>query len=322
MGKETIYILIFFCVVALLLLGAAALVGWVCRVALKLQHNYGLYVGYALAGITLYVCAYGCTVGFTQVRVTRVEMEFEDLPVAFDGYRIVHITDAHLGSFKGGRRKLFARDVDTILAQSADMIVFTGDLQNHAPSELGAFAGELARLKATDGVFAVLGNHDYGYPKTRTSPREVRKAEEAAGWTTLVNQHAVVRRGSDRIVIAGMDNDGDGKHFPRRGDMAKTLEGTSEDDFIVVLEHDPTSWRRNILKNSHAQLTLSGHTHAMQFGVCGWSPSEWVYEESWGAYSEGGRRLFVSTGVGGVLPFRFGMPREIAVVTLRRAVGD
>ena len=139
------------------------------------------------------------------------------------------------------------------------------------------------------------------------------------GWQLLLNSHAVIRRGADSIVIAGMENDGNGTHFPQLGDIEKTLEGVTGNTFVVMLQHDPTSWQRKILPLSHVQLTLSGHTHAMQFSLFGWSPSSLIYRENNGSYTtDEGRAINVSSGLGGFIPFRFGVPGEIVVITLKK----
>lgn len=204
------------------------------------------------------------------------------------------------------------------------MVVFTGDLQNMQPGEVLPHEQTLARLHARDGVYSVLGNHDYAQyihadeaVKT-ANVRYIRESQRRMGWTLLDNAHRVIRRGADSIVIAGMENDGDGRHFPQKGDIARTLHGVSDSSFVVMLQHDPTSWRRKILPQSGAQLTLSGHTHAMQFCLFGWSPSSLIYSEWGGMFYEGNRAINVSTGLGGFIPFRFGVPGEIVVITLKR----
>ena len=135
------------------------------------------------------------------------------------------------------------------------------------------------------------------------------------GWTVLLNDHRTIQRDKTHIVIAGMENDGDGIRFPQKGDIAKTLSDTN--GFTILLEHDPSSWRRKIIPDGRAQLTLSGHTHAMQFKLGSWSPLALLGKEWNGWYNEGSQSLFVTSGLGGLIPFRFGAPGEIAVITLR-----
>lgn len=299
-------------------------IGWVVKKMIRRKANYGNIVGVVMVVLNWYVLFYGSFVGFDQITVREMTYESAELPEAFDGYRIVQFSDAHVGTYIGGREHLLSAVVDTINAQSPDMVVFAGDLQNREPQEIRPFVDVLGGIKAKDGVFSVIGNHDYAdyieaTPDIKAeNEKETRELERKMGWRLLVNEHEVVRRGADSIVIAGLDNDGDGKKFPQRGDVRKALEGVSDSAFVVMAEHDPTCWRRKILPESRAQLTLSGHTHAMQFMIGNWSPASFVYKEWGGLFSEGTRALIVSTGIGGFIPFRFGVPGEIVVITMRR----
>ena len=299
-------------------------IGWGVKKMLRRKANYGNIVGVVMVVLNWYVLFYGSFVGFDQITVREMTYESAELPESFDGYRIVQFSDAHVGTYIGGREHLLRAVVDTINAQSPDMVVFAGDLQNREPQEIRPFVDVLGGIKAKDGVFSVIGNHDYSdyieaTPDIKAeNEQETRELERKMGWRLLVNEHEVVRRGTDSIVIAGLDNDGDGKKFPQRGDVRKALEGVSDSAFVVMAEHDPTCWRRKILPESRAQLTLSGHTHAMQFMIGNWSPASFVYKEWGGLFSEGARALIVSTGIGGFIPFRFGVPGEIVVITMRR----
>ena len=299
-------------------------IGWGVKKMIRRKANYGNIVGVVMVVLNWYVLFYGSFVGFDQITVREMTYESAELPKAFDGYRIVQFSDAHVGTYIGGREHLLSAVVDTINAQSPDMVVFSGDLQNREPQEIRPFVDVLGGIKAKDGVFSVIGNHDYAdyieaTPDIKAeNEKETRELERKMGWRLLVNEHEVVRRGTDSIVIAGLDNDGDGKKFPQRGDVRKALEGVSDSAFVVMAEHDPTCWRRKILPESRAQLTLSGHTHAMQFMIGNWSPASFVYKEWGGLFSEGARALIVSTGIGGFIPFRFGVPGEIVVITMRR----
>ena len=269
---------------------------------------------------------YGFLFGFQQFEVRHVEFASADLPEAFDGYRIVQFSDAHVGSMTGSRQWMLQRAVDSINAQHADAIVFTGDMQNIWPDELTQQSSYFRQLKAKDGVFAVLGNHDYDVyqncdeeEKTRNCAKTV-KALRNMGFDLLLNEHRIVRRDSDSIVIAGMENWGTKKRMPRKGDVIKTLTGItiSPSPFIVMLQHDPSCWREKILPECNAQLTLSGHTHGGQISMFGWSPVAMSYSEWGGMTYEGARAIFVSTGLGALIPFRFGLPGEIVVITLRK----
>ena len=299
-------------------------IGWGVKKMIRRKANYGNIVGVVMVVLNWYVLFYGSFVGFDQITVREMTYESAELPESFDGYRIVQFSDAHVGTYIGGREHLLRAVVDTINAQSPDMVVFAGDLQNREPQEIRPFVDVLGGIKAKDGVFSVIGNHDYADYIEATpdikeeNEKETRELERKMGWRLLVNEHEVVRRGADSIVIAGLDNDGDGKKFPQRGDVRKALEGVSDRAFVVMAEHDPTCWRRKILPESRAQLTLSGHTHAMQFMIGNWSPASFVYKEWGGVFYEGARALIVSTGIGGFIPFRFGVPGEIVVITMRR----
>ena len=295
---------------------------FLCRLRKK-RRNWGNLVGLVLSLILIYIFVYGSTFGIRKLNVKHVDVTFKDLPASFDGYRIVHWSDAHVGSYLKSRRPILERAVDSIRAQQADMVVFTGDLQNIQPSELYPFIGLFRSIKAKDGVYSVLGNHDYsGYIHADAAvkvanERETISRQRQCGWTVLLNENRPIYRGSDSIVIAGGENDGLPPH-PMRGDIHQTLRGVGDDAFVVMLQHDPSAWRRHILPESKAQLTLSGHTHGGQISVLGIRPSKFKYPEDWGLYHEGDRFLYVTAGLGGLVPFRFGVPAEIVVITLHR----
>ncbi|MBO4810009.1 MAG: metallophosphoesterase [Prevotella sp.] len=270
------------------------------------------------------VFLWGTYVGFGQLEVVHLEFASRDLPEAFDGYRIVHFGDAHVGSYTGSREAILQRAVDSINAQNADLVVFTGDLQNKEPDEILAAKPILSRIKAPDGVVSILGNHDYtmytGLTDAiaiGTNQGNTEGYQTDMGWRLLMNSRFRIRRDSASIVIAGLENDGEGR-FPQLGNISSALYGVSRNEFVVMLEHDPTAWRRKILPHCHAQLTLSGHTHGGQFSLFGLSPAMFMYKEYQGMYYAGDRALYVTKGLGGVIPFRFGVKPEIAVITLRR----
>lgn len=300
-----------------------SLIGLGVRRLCHVKGNYGNVIGILLVIAIWYILFYGSFVGFNEVAVRNVTYESSAIPQRFDGYRIVQFSDAHVGTYGLSRQHILKEFVDTINAQRADLIVFTGDLQNREPSELLPHFDILSSLKARDGVISILGNHDYAKylmaddAVKEANEKETQRLERQMGWHLLLNEHKCVYRGNDSIVIAGMENDGDGNKFPQKGDTKATLKGTSPSDFIIMLEHDPSSWRRKILPETTAQLTLSGHTHAMQFELFGWSPASFVYTEWGGMFYEGERAINVSTGMGGFLPFRFGVPGEIVIITLK-----
>ena len=297
--------------------------GWAhCRFH-HTKNNWANLVGLVLALVVDAYVIYGATIGFKKFEVRHEDYYSADLPAAFDGYKIVHFSDAHVGTYGTVYASVLEKAIDSINAQQADMVVFTGDLQNMEPKEIYPFMPTLSRITAKDGVFSVLGNHDYsGYIKADrntkiANERELISLERQMGWDLLLNGNCVIRRGNDSIVIAGMENDG-GKRFPQKGDVKRTIAGIKGNAFVIMLEHDPTSWRKKILPQSNAQLTLSGHTHAGQMAVFGHSPAEINYKEWFGMYHEGNRAINVTAGMGGFIPFRLGVSNEIVVITLHR----
>lgn len=297
-----------------------SLAGRLARRMLKLRRNWGNYVGLVLVLAELYILFHGTMVDTDRLNVRQVTIEFDDLPKAFDGYRIAQFTDVHLGSMKD---ELMLRAVTAIDDMRPDLIVFTGDIQNMGPDELPRFAQTLKRLKAKDGVMSVLGNHDYSRyvnlppDEALRNERMTRDFETSVGWQLLLNDNRIVRRGSDSIVIAGGENDGR-PPFPAKADLKKAMRGIHAKSFVVMLQHDPSAWRRHILPLTNAQLTLSGHTHGGQISLFGLRPTELVGKEDDGLYVEGKRKLFVSTGLGGFVPFRFYMNPEVVEITLKK----
>ena len=287
----------------------------------KKAKNYGNLTGMVATVMIWYVVIYGSFIGFNKLEINNYTYVSPEIPKAFDGYKIVMFSDAHVGTMTGKRQWMVKRLTDSINAQHPDMIVFTGDLQNIKPQELKEHRETLSSLMAKDGVYSVLGNHDYDKYMHPTDERETRVCKETIaqersyGWNLLLNEHRTIQRNGQKITIAGMENDGDGKRFPQRGDIKKTLKGVS--GFVVILEHDPSSWRRRIIPDGRAELTLSGHTHAMQFKIFGWSPMKLLGKEWNGWYKEGEQSLFITAGAGALIPFRFGATSEIAVIELR-----
>ena len=286
--------------------------------------------GFRIIGMTLSIMAagilcFGYFVGRHYYVVHQQTFYFPDLPKEFDGYRIAQFSDMHIGTFRDGNEADVRKIVNLINQQKCDAILFTGDLVNHQSAELDGFRRDLSLLKAPDGVFAVMGNHDYSlyikYPNEKDRANDVEELQHrirSYGWTLLLNDHRVIRRGEDSIIIAGIENDGR-PPFPSYGDLKKAMKGVKSGSFTVLMSHDPTSWQRKILPQTDIQLTLSGHTHAGQLKVFGWSPVAPVYTEWSGAYSNGSQIINVSDGIGAVMfPFRFGAWPEVNVITLHR----
>lgn len=264
----------------------------------------------------------GIIFGSGRYEVNEVELTFENLPESFDGYRIVHISDIHALSFEYRTEEL-QEVVEQINSMNPDLVVFTGDLMTTEPEEIDVIAPVLSRLSAVDGVISILGNHDYGIYGDQNRPAEERlgkviQKEKDMGWTLLLDQHKVIRRGKDSIAVVGVENTTSSPHFPSKGNLKAASAGT-EGMFRILLSHDPLHWRDEVIGQDYP-LTLSGHTHAMQLSIFGWSPSSFVFPEYKGLYSENGQHLYVNIGLGETLfPLRIGAWAEITVITLRRS---
>ncbi|MBQ9185233.1 MAG: metallophosphoesterase [Bacteroidales bacterium] len=279
----------------------------------------GRRISLVLSASVLLICVYGMAIGFHKLTIVKEIIECETLPESFDGYRIVHLSDLHLGSYTKSS-KFVGRVVDSVLALRPDLIVFTGDLVNTDAAEAEPFVKELSRLKAPDGVYAVSGNHDYGFDKSKVDEAFSQFCDivNRAGWTILNNSNSVIRHGADSIYVLGVENTSK-SFFISRGDLGKALEGTQDGDFKILLTHDPNHWRAEVLPATDIALTLSGHTHAMQLKVFGLSPAALIFKEWSGKYtSEDGRSLYVSEGIGGIFPFRLGSYPQIAELTLKK----
>ena len=281
------------------------------------------YVAVAATALTLCVAVYGCTFGRQQLTIKEQEIVSEDIPEGFDGYRIVQISDLHVGTFSKSTT-FVSRVVKQVNALQPDMIVFTGDLVNIRATELEPFCRDLAQLKAQDGVFSILGNHDYGGYGHYSVPDgkqknldSLRTKERSLGWNLLEDEHRLIRREGDSLAVIGVGDIGV-PPFPHKGDLQKALRGLDASTYKILLSHDPSHWRWEVIPRSNVQLTLSGHTHAMQFKVGSFSPVKWLYREWGGLYEEGKQKLFVSIGLGGTIPFRLGAKPEIVVLTLKK----
>ena len=302
-------------------------VGWLVA---RLLHHALAWRPFLVAGLALVVLwwglyAYGHWIGRFRFEVKKVELGSSRLPSSFDGYRIVQISDLHADGWKGHARRL-QEIADTINALKPDLIVFTGDLVSFDFRELFDLWQPLASLRARDGVLSVLGNHDYDPYARNISPERrdslvrllVSYQEEQLGWRVLMNSNTLVRRGSDSLAIVGVENQSCGPHRPiRRGRLADAMKGT-DGMFRVLLSHDPSHWRAEVLGRTDIDLTLSGHTHAMQCRILGFTPSRFIYPECDGLYREGDQSLYVNIGLGGTMPMRIGATPEVTLITLRR----
>ena len=292
------------------------------------KRRWAALCAFVVAALVFGVMWWGAIVTPGTLEVREVELEFDRLPQAFDGYRIVQWSDAHLGTY-GGRRAIVERQIETINSLHPDMICFTGDLVSRETSEALPYRDLLASLHAPDGVFSVLGNHDYDNYVTWDDEQAKladRKAlcdlQTEAGWRLLNDDYALIKRGDAQLVLIGTENFGD-RVGEKRGSLVRAYGGLNDQNFKIQLQHNPYAWRANTLTNSNIDLMLAGHTHAWQFmiklGDWRWSPASMHYPEWGGAYNEGGRWLYVNIGTGMVgPPMRIGATPEITVITLKK----
>lgn len=283
--------------------------------------------GLIISIITFIILWWGALVNRFDIRIKEQNVTIPNLPEQFDGYRIVQISDLHTGTF--GRDTAFVAElVDEINALHPDLIVFTGDIVNSVSTELEPHLSPLSRLSAPDGVISILGNHDYGdysvWPDeaSKTSNLDhLKSLQRAMGWNLLLNDHTFIHHGGDSIAVIGVENIGD-PPFRRYGDLNASYPDLNDNVTKILLTHNPAHWTRYIAENhdSNIALTLSGHTHAMQFEVAGHSPAVWRYPTWGGLYKAAttDKQIYVNIGAGTVgLPARIGANPEITILTLK-----
>ena len=282
----------------------------------------GLGLGSSLFGTLLY--------GFSNkynYQIKNVQLSFNNLPNAFKGFKIVHISDIHSGSFND--TKAVEHGVDMILKQNADLILFTGDLVNDRHTEILEYIPVFKKITSPNGVYSTLGNHDYGdYVKwnSETAKKEnlekLKDAHKNLGWRLLMNEHVILEKGEDKIALIGIENWGAKARFPKYGKLDKAYAGAENYPFKILMSHDPSHWDAEVKpKYPSIDLMLSGHTHGMQFGVelpfFKFSPVQWVYKQWAGLYEEGNQKLYVNRGFGFIgYPGRVGILPEITVIEL------
>lgn len=289
---------------------------------------YLIEFGMALAGLSCLLFIYGILRGKYAYRVIKHTLYYDDLPSAFDNFTILQISDIHAGSF--GNKKAVKKGVDLIRAQKADLFVFTGDLVNNKASEILPWIELFSKIKAPFGQFSILGNHDYGdyirWPDQLTKQRNLQALKNyhvELGYRLLIDEHVVLRKEDQEIILAGVENWGIG--FGERGDLTRALKGVNNDAFKILLSHDPTHWETIVKKySSKVHLTLSGHTHGMQVGLealgIKWSPVKYRYPHWAGIARFNGRFININRGFG-FLGFsgRVGIWPEISLITLRKS---
>lgn len=286
-------------------------------------------IALGIASIPFGALLYGMYKGKYNFKVLKYELEFEDLPDSFEGYRITQISDIHSGSFDD--RKMIEYGVDLINKQKSDVLLFTGDMVNNMTTEMLPWVDLFTSLKAKDGKYSVLGNHDYGdyipwdtEEEKRQNLEDLKSLQKQMGFDLLLNEHRYLQKGTDKIALVGVENWGKGG-FKKAGDLKKAASQINQNDFKILMSHDPSHWELEVIKDPyHYHLTLSGHTHGMQFGIeipgwIKWSPVKWRYPYWAGIYKEMGQFINVNRGFGFLgYPGRVGIWPEITVITLRK----
>ena len=280
-------------------------------------------IGLGIALLAMAYLIFGATEGKRYFQVKETTIESKDVPQGFDGYRIVQLSDMHVGSWNGNTQAM-EKAVSIINDLQPDLIVFTGDLVNNLASELDNFIPVFSKLKAKDGVYSVLGNHDYSTYIHWENPEDqkeelvrLKQKQAEMGWTMLNNRHVKLYNQNDSIALIGVENSGR-PPFPDYAKLSEAMQGT-EGMFQILLSHDPTHWRREVLPQTDIELMLAGHTHAMQTKIFGFTPAQFIYEENDGLYQEGEQMLYVNIGLGHLLyPMRLGAWPEITLLTLRK----
>lgn len=286
-------------------------------------------IALAIAAIPFTSLLYGMTKGKYNFKVIHQPLFYPDLPDDFDGFKITQISDVHSGSFDNEEKIRYA--IDLINQQESDLMLFTGDIVNTHAKEMHPWIDIFKGIKPyTYGKYSVLGNHDYGeyvtWPSQKDKDENFQAIKDLYGqidFKLLLNEHTKIKKGNSEIVLVGVENWG--KNFKQAGDLNKASEGLTKDDFKILMSHDPSHWEYEVKNHEkHFQLTLSGHTHGLQFGieipgVFKWSPVEYVYKQWAGLYENLGRYIYVNRGFGfHAYPGRVGIMPEITVFELKK----
>ena len=260
-------------------------------------------------------------------RVRRLRLAFDNLPASFKGLRIVQISDIHSGSLKDPAA--VRRGIDMVMAEKADLILFTGDLVNDIAMEVGEYQSIFSCLSAPMGVYSTLGNHDYGdyawwenAEAKKANLDHLMRIQKEMGWRLLMNEHVVLERGEEQIAVLGVENWSAKSRFPKYGKLDEAYAGADKYPFKILMSHDPSHWDAEVRKDyPDIDLMLAGHTHGMQFGLempgFKWSPVQYIYKEWAGLYEQGKQKLYVNRGFGFIgYPGRVGIMPEITVIEL------
>ena len=283
----------------------------------------------AIAAIPFASFIYGIIQGKYNYKVIKYRLSFDDLPEAFDGYTITQISDIHAGSFTNKEKIQYG--VDLINDQKSDLLLFTGDIVNNKADEMDEWITVFDKLEAKEGKFSILGNHDYGDYMDWKEPEdkvnnfeEVKNIHQKIGFDLLLDEHRYLEKDGQKIALIGVENWGKG--FNQSGDLKKASKEVQQEDFKILMSHDPSHWEYKVKKDDfNYQLTLSGHTHGLQVGIeipgwFKWSPSKYVYKQWAGLYKEFGRYINVNRGFGyHAFPGRVGIWPEITVIELKKS---
>jgi len=296
------------------------------KVVFEQRRKFIKQVGLGIASIPFASMIYGITKGKYNYKVKRIALSFKNLPKAFDGLKVVHISDIHSGSFDDIEE--VKRGVSLIKQEQPDLFLFTGDLVNNQAKEILPFMDLFKSIKAPLGKFSVLGNHDYGTHQKWNSEKdkqqnleELKTLQKEMEFNLLNNKTQTIKQQEQEIDVVGVENWGK-PPFPQKGDLNLALKNTNSKNFKILLSHDPTHWDEKVIPNKqHIDLTLSGHTHGMQFGIeipgFKWSPSKYIYKQWAGLYKNKEKYLYVNRGFGFLgFPGRVGIWPEITVITL------
>jgi len=286
-------------------------------------------LGLLIAAIPFTSILYGMAKGRFNFRISHENLTFDNLPSSFDGFKIVQISDIHIGSFIGHENQV-KKAIELINDQKPDLLLFTGDLVNNFYEELNGWIPILSNLKAKYGMISILGNHDYGDYFVWNNKGEkvqnlenLKNAHKEMGFKLLLNETKEITINNEKIAVIGVENWGL-PPFPQHGDLIKATENINEPQFKILLSHDPSHWDAEVINKTDIDLTFSGHTHGMQFGIeignIKWSPVKYKYPRWAGLYQENKQFLYVNRGFGYIgFPGRIGMPPEITVIKLIKA---
>ena len=286
-------------------------------------------IALGLAAIPFVSFIYGIVQGKYNYKVLKYQLTFKDLPAAFDGFTITQISDIHSGSFTNKEKIKYG--VDLINQQKSDIMLFTGDIVNNKADEMDNWMDVFDKLEAKEGKYSILGNHDYGdymdwdnAQDKKDNFQKVKDIHQKIGFDLLLDEHRYLEKDGQKIALLGVENWGKG--FNQAGDLKRAAAGVHQEDFKILMSHDPSHWEEKVKKDSfNYQLTLSGHTHGLQMGIeipgwFKWSPSKYVYKQWAGLYEEAGRFINVNRGFGyHAFPGRVGIWPEITVIELKKA---